>query len=195
MGKLFFILGKSASGKDTIYRRLLEDPSLGLSPVILYTTRPIREGEADGREYRFITDEDVKALEEAGKVLEKRTYHTVRGDWHYLTADDGQIDLDKKSSLMLGVPTSCRSMQEAFGRDRVVPVYVEVEDGERLIRAIAREKKRVRPQYAEMCRRFLADEEDYREEVLDTLSLGIRVVNNDLEECVSQIRELILQNM
>ena len=49
MGKIFCGMGKSASGKDTIYRRLMEAPGLGLERIVLYTTRPIREGEAEGR--------------------------------------------------------------------------------------------------------------------------------------------------
>ncbi len=192
MGKLFFIMGKSASGKDTVYKRLLADPELGLSPVVLYTTRPIREGEIDGREYYFITDEDAARMEAEGKILEKRTYHTVRGDWHYITADDGQIDPARGSSLVLGVPESCRSMQKAFGRDVVVPIYLEVEDGERLMRAIGRERGREKPQYEEMCRRFLTDSQDYREEILAGLSIKARIPNRDLEECLKECRRVIL---
>lgn len=44
MGKIFYIMGKSSSGKDTIYRRLLEDKELELRNIILYTTRPMRQG-------------------------------------------------------------------------------------------------------------------------------------------------------
>ncbi len=45
MGKIFYIMGKSSSGKDTIYNRLRIDEGLKLSNLILYTTRPMREGE------------------------------------------------------------------------------------------------------------------------------------------------------
>ena len=53
MGKIFCVMGKSASGKDTIYRRLMEAPGLGLERIVLYTTRPIRAGEKDGVDYHF----------------------------------------------------------------------------------------------------------------------------------------------
>ena len=53
MGKIFYIMGKSSSGKDTIYSRLLQDSELGLSRIVLYTTRPMREGETEGKEYHF----------------------------------------------------------------------------------------------------------------------------------------------
>lgn len=53
MGKLFYIMGKSASGKDTIYQRLLRNPEFSLERLVIYTTRPIRDGELDGREYHL----------------------------------------------------------------------------------------------------------------------------------------------
>ena len=56
MGKIFYIMGKSSSGKDSIYRMLEEDQELGLKRLVIYTTRPIRDGEKNGREY-FFTDE------------------------------------------------------------------------------------------------------------------------------------------
>ena len=60
MGKIFYIMGKSSSGKDTIYERLLEDEVLRLRPIVLYTTRPIRMGEQEGREYHFVTPERLE---------------------------------------------------------------------------------------------------------------------------------------
>lgn len=51
MGKIFCLMGKSASGKDTIYSRLLKMPELTLKKVIPYTTRPMRQGEIDGDTY------------------------------------------------------------------------------------------------------------------------------------------------
>ena len=48
MGKIICLMGKSSSGKDTIYKNLMEDKSLGLRKLIPYTTRPMREGEQEG---------------------------------------------------------------------------------------------------------------------------------------------------
>ena len=50
MPEIAFIMGKRASGKDKIYKNLIEDASLMLNTVILYTTRPRSAGEADGVE-------------------------------------------------------------------------------------------------------------------------------------------------
>ena len=56
MGKIFYIMGKSSSGKDTIYRKLQESENLKLGRLVLYTTRPIRDGEKEGQEYHFVDE-------------------------------------------------------------------------------------------------------------------------------------------
>lgn len=50
MGYIFYVMGKSAAGKDTIYKELVRRfPEYGT--VRMYTTRPIRDGEQEGVEY------------------------------------------------------------------------------------------------------------------------------------------------
>ena len=73
-------MGKSCSGKDTIYRRLTErHPEL--HTIIPYTTRPIREGERDGVEYFFVDQERMEEMQTSGRIIELRSYNTVRGVW------------------------------------------------------------------------------------------------------------------
>ncbi|MCD8218388.1 MAG: guanylate kinase [Clostridiales bacterium] len=166
MGKIFCLMGKSASGKDFVYKNLIAREDLQLQHVVPYTTRPIRSGEVEGLTYFFCSDEEAEAMERAGKVIEMRAYDTVHGVWKYFTADDGQIDLSRQDYLMIGTPESCVKLREYFGADAVCPVYIWVDDGERLARALKRERKQEQPKYAEMCRRFLADERDFSEENL-----------------------------
>ena len=55
MGKIYYVMGKSSSGKDTIYKKLLEiHPEF--HTIVPYTTRPIREGEHNGVEYHFVNE-------------------------------------------------------------------------------------------------------------------------------------------
>ena len=49
--KIIYFMGKSASGKDTIYRKVKEKLNPSPKEIILYTTRPIRDHEENGREY------------------------------------------------------------------------------------------------------------------------------------------------
>ena len=101
MPEIAFIMGKSASGKDKIYKNLIEDESLKLNTVILYTTRPMRAGETDGVEYFFVNDETAVKMQDSGRIVELREYNTVYGVWKYFTADDGQIDLNSGNRYLV----------------------------------------------------------------------------------------------
>ena len=191
MGKIFYIMGKSASGKDTIYKKILEDMP-ELKTVVIYTTRPIRYGEKEGVEYYFTDERKLKEFQKAGKVIESRTYQTVYGPWIYCTVDDGQFELDRYDYLMIGTLESYGNIRRYFGGETVVPVYVFVDDGIRLSRALEREKAQTSPKYAEMCRRFLADEEDFKEENLEKYGIDQKFENNDLHKCIEQIEGMIL---
>ena len=189
MGKIFCVMGKSASGKDTIYRELLAHKELSLRRVIPYTTRPIRDGEVDGDTYFFCSEKQVQELQDAGKIIELRTYHTVYGPWKYFTVDDGQFDEPTGNYLMIGTLETYGKIRTYFGEDRVIPIYIEVEDGERLIRAILREREQEKPKYEEMCRRFLADAEDFSEENLKRNGVNTRFNNLELNATIEQIAE------
>ena len=62
MGKIYYIMGKSSSGKDTLFRKIKQELPM-LQTVTLYTTRPKREGEREGVEYHFVTDEQMHIFE------------------------------------------------------------------------------------------------------------------------------------
>lgn len=191
MGKLFCLMGKSSSGKDTIYKRLLENQSLSLHTIIPCTTRPIRDGETHGVEYFFYTEEELGLLEQNGKIIELRSYDTVHGVWKYFTADDGQIDLSHRNYLIIGTLESYIKMQDYFGRDNLIPIYVCVEDGIRLQRALDRERTQANPKYAELCRRFLADEKDFSLENLAAAGVERHFYNEDLSSITEEITAYI----
>jgi len=194
MGKIYYLMGKSASGKDHIYEHLLKETSFDLKPLVLYTTRPIRSGEQDGREYFFVDEKRLSELREAGKIIEERMYSTVQGPWYYFTADDGQIDLEKQDYLGIGTLESYVKLKDYFGEQALVPLYVEVDDGLRLSRALERERGQKEPKYAEMCRRFLADCEDFSEENIAKAGIVRRFSNNTTPEaCFSEIQNFVEQ--
>lgn len=194
MGKIYCVMGKSSSGKDTIYTRLMSRKDFNLKKIIPYTTRPIREGEVDGENYHFCTEDQLKKLEAAGKIIELRAYDTVYGVWRYFTVDDGQIDLNKNSYMLIGTLDTYTGIREYFGKDAVVPIYIEVEDGERLQRALNREKLETEPKYAELCRRFLADSKDFSEENLAKAQIDVRFQNLILEDTIQNVRDYISRN-
>lgn len=190
MGKIYCVMGKSSSGKDTVYKKLKEQYK-EFRLIVPYTTRPIREGEKDGVEYYFVDPEQFRAMKEDGKVIESRSYNTKCGIWTYFTANDGQIDLSAADYLLIGTLVSYQALREYFGEEAIVPVYLEVEDGLRLARALERERRQEKPKYAEMCRRFLADEEDFSEENLIKSGITERFGNEDFTECLNKIQRYI----
>lgn len=188
-------MGKSASGKDSLFKLLAADKELGLKTVVPYTTRPIRQGETDGVEYHFTNEEGFLGLKNAGKIIEDRAYHTVHGLWRYFTADDGQMDLVRENYIVIGTLEAYRQMLNYFGKSIMRPVYVEVEDGERLARALCRERSQTEPKYAEMCRRFLADQEDFSEDKIRDCYIVKRYANIELEQCFREIKNDILKEI
>ena len=186
MGKIFYIMGKSSSGKDTIYKKLSERMP-ELQRIVPYTTRPIRDGEQEGVEYHFVGEDRLREMQEAGRVIEVRAYNTKCGVWTYFTADDGQIDLEKKDYLVIGTLESFQALKKYFGEEKIVPIYIEVDDGVRLSRALERERREKEPRYEEMCRRFLADSADFSEENLRRAGIWKRFVNMELERCLEEI--------
>lgn len=190
MGKIIVLMGKSSTGKDTIYKRLASDPELKLKNIVLYTTRPIREGEREGVEYFFTNDERYQELLQQGKIIESREYHTYCGLWRYFTVDDGRIDSDE-NYIMIATLEAYTRLKEYFGEDRLLPVLIELDDGVRLQRALDREKKQDRPKYEEMCRRYLADSSDFAPERIRLAGIERSFRNDNLDRCVGEIRQYI----
>ena len=187
MGRIYYLLGKSATGKDTLYKEILKRRPK-LRTVTMYTTRPIREGETAGVEYFFTDREELERQLASGKVIESRTYQTIAGPWTYYTVDDGQFNVaDDESCLMIGTLESYEKMCTYFEAGKMVPVYIEVPDGIRLLRAVKREENQKKPNYREVCRRYLADEKDFSEENLERLGITKRYQNTDMEICVEEI--------
>jgi len=189
MGKIFYVMGKSASGKDTIFNELLKRVR-GMKKLIPYTTRPQRKDEKDGWEYHFTTQEKLKEYEAKGKLIEKRTYRTEEGPWTYATVDDDGVNMDGPANYLgIGTLESYAKLQKYYGEERVVPLFISLDPGIRLQRALNRENMQKSPQYKEMCRRFLADEEDFSEEKLYDAGIRKRYVNEDLNRCLADIME------
>ncbi|MBP7348925.1 MAG: guanylate kinase [Butyrivibrio sp.] len=188
MGKIVLLMGKSTTGKDTIYKKLLENETLQLKKVVLYTTRPMRQGEENGVQYFFSEEKEYQTLKADHKIIEERTYHTNYGEWRYYTVADGQIELKSGSYLMIGTLEAYMSLCAYYGKDNVVPVLVESEDRIRLERAMHREAKQEHPKYDELCRRYLADEKDFSPENIEKTGINKTFANNtDIEECLQKI--------
>ena len=69
-------------------------------------------------------------MQESGRIVELREYNTVYGVWKYFTADDGQIDLNSGNRyLVIGTLEAYDKFCEFYGKEHIMPIYIEVEDG------------------------------------------------------------------
>ena len=171
---IFYLLGKSGSGKDTILKELLKDENLSLNPITLYTTRPIRPGEEEGREYYFITDEEAMELEQSDRLIEMRTYNTAYGPWKYMSYDnisttdaDGEKILPERNFITIGTLESYVKYVNYYGAKNTIPVYVTADMDTRRERSHFRLNGTLSElELKEIDRRLKADEEDFSDENL-----------------------------
>lgn len=200
-GKIFVIVGRSGSGKDTIYKRLLEELDF-LVPVVQYTTRPMRDGEINGKEYNFIDDDEFNELELRMKMIESRTYHpninNKKVTWKY----GNSIDSFNKEAmyLMISTPEGLETMREYIDEEfsnSIVPIFIDVDEKTILERTIDRESKLSNPNYIELCDRFVRDAPQFELRIIKSIfnnfkNKGYIVENYNLTECINKIKDIIL---
>jgi len=77
------IVGKSASGKDTLVNNLLKNCTTAIQKAVSYTTRPRREGEVDGIDYHYVTVEQFQKMKDENKFIEETSYNVNGETWYY----------------------------------------------------------------------------------------------------------------
>src|SRR6056297_2138284 len=85
-GRLVIISGPSGSGKSTVTRRLRDVCPLALTSSISATTRRPRDGEQNGIDYFFVSDEEFQRMRAEGKFLECKQVFS-QGHWYGTLAD------------------------------------------------------------------------------------------------------------
>lgn len=184
MEKIFCILGKSSVGKDSLVTLVEND--LGMKSAVSFTTRPMREGEVEGKEYFFISDEDFRDLHGNNMLAEYTTYHVAdNSTWYYgLTREE----LEKSKYVIVIVnPHGLEQLKEIYG-DKVISILVDCDDMERLQRSIKRDAK-ANPK--ELCRRFLQDMVDF-----ETVKCDYVVYNTGLLlDAVDEVKRIIKMEM
>lgn len=193
--KIIYILGKSGSGKNTIYRLLFGNLSIKipLRPITMCTTRPKRYGEKNGVDYFFVSDSDFENDKRNNEIIEYREYNTVHGKWIYYTKNS-LINLKESNYIGIGTPKSFKDLENVYGKKKMVPIYIDtINDYSRLLRCIKREMQNKNQNYKEICRRFLADEEDFSDNILSDINPFVSI-NQSQVECAMEIYNYLKQN-
>ena len=191
MGKIVILMGQSSSGKDTIQKELFLQKKFVLKPLVLHTTRPPREGEQNGREYYFDTEEQMHHLEKNGRIIEKRCYQTIAGLWYYYTTSEG-VDLKNYNYLTSNTLEGLDKFSKYYTEEELLSILIQTDDGIRLNRALEREERQPIPNYKEMCRRFLADQKDSSRENIEKRKIDAIIKNNGtLEETLEKVNKVL----
>lgn len=201
MSNFIYIMGKSSSGKDTIFSLLKNRIKSNI--YIPYTTRPKRRGEKEGVTYFFKTKEEFEMIEKSGKVMEKRSYNIIDANgnpdiWTYATVFDNQFN-SRGDYMTIGTLESYVSIVNYLKihpekRLKMLPIYITVDEIEREKRARKREENQEKPNYKEMKRRLIADNIDFSDENLKKANIRKEDTfeNYDLDKCVDSIVNHIL---
>lgn len=178
MAKIAVIFGKSSSGKDTLLEILLKEyPDIFVS-IIPCTTRPKRDGEINGKEYHFFDDTGYFKYKDEEKIIESRSYDTEFGIWYYFNINENIYMDEKVIYLNIGTIDSYTAFCDYFGKDNIIPIYLDAPGDIRLIRSIYRlGEKRKDKDIKEICRRYLTDEEDFSYSKIKKLNLSIKFDN------------------
>lgn len=188
---LYCILGNSGSGKNTILEKLLKKPELNLGRVVTCTTRPMREKEIPGQEYHYIDISLAIKMMNSNMVVEARRYKVNSGEyWYYFTPDFclNKDMIQERNLICVTSPDQFGAYFKAFP-GQVIPIIITVSDKIRLIRSLSRESN---PDCKEICRRYLADTEDYSCSYTDVEPM-FKFSNDgdDIDELVDYICEKI----
>ena len=146
--------------------------------------------------YNLMLSDKIEGYKATGK-FPTVTPAEYKKDYPYLKEVDSlalankQMDLQAADYLGIGTLESYLKMREYYGEEALCPIYIEVEDGERLERALKREREQEKPRYEDMCRRFLADQKDFSEKKIAAAGIQRRFQNNSIEECVNEIADYI----
>ena len=195
MGKIVLFMGPSSSGKNIIKSRLIKDNKFALKEMIMSTTRPKRTGEVEGREYYFKTVEEMLELEKEGKIIERRTYDTAYGPWHYFTTSSS-IDLDNYNYVGDNTLEGLDQFVKFYGIENIISILIKVDDGIRLQRALDREKREKDPKYQELCRRFLADSIDFSKKNISKRPITSIIYNNSsLDNTMQEVEKVLKLNL
>ena len=184
MKEFTILVGRSASGKDAILRRLVND--YNYKPLISCTTRPKRDGETDNITYYFISDYEFRVMINNNKLIEHRSYNTLVGGkkavWYYGLP---KIEVDKNLHYIVILDLNgAQSFIDYYGKDNCEIIYIECGAETRTERA----KKRGGFDRQEWDRRLKKDNIDF-----DIMNRGIvnRTIDNENQSLDDVVKEII----
>ena len=178
MYKIVALIGEAGTGKDTIMQRVLAAAPSLFNEIISCTTRPIREGEKEGVNYYYLTDEEF--LDKARKGLMLET--TLFNNWYYGTSLDSLSET--KTNIGVFNPDGIRILLNEH-KDIDLKVFrIKCSDKTRMLRQLNREDN---PNVDEIIRRYTTDKIDF-----ENLNFNyIEVYNEDFSSLTEISKDIV----
>jgi guanylate kinase len=188
---LFCIEGETASGKDSLIRRLKQEYPDLFDIVVSYTDRPMRETEVDGREHYFVSKNRFTEVMETEDIL---AYTHIRKDessegYRYCASAE---ELKRGKNLYIIDPKGVKDLKERFPELDIFVVYISCPARERLRRAISNRKQSVH----DVLDRMERESEQFKE-CRDNHEYDAIIFNNDGygEESYQKFKTLLLERV
>lgn len=155
------LCGKSGSGKDAITSNMVQSDDF--ERLVSSTSRPMRDGEVNGREYNFLSREDFEEKLRNNRFIESRSYDTLVGGkpdtWYYGTEKFNRSDIFRVAIKDLDGALKLKDYCESIG-EPVRAILISCPDEIRKERAV----KRGSFDETEWNRRLKTDEKDFSED-------------------------------
>lgn len=155
MKKVFLILGKSGSGKDTLVRNIVERGEIGVQRLVRDTSRPQRTSEKDGVDYNFKTASEMR--NSMSSYIEWDCFN----DWFYATNKDA---IPEGVSIMTGSISTYESLVKTTQDFELYTIYLNIDKETQRERLLLRGDSQ-----EEVARRIKADDKDFTH-IYDILS-------------------------
>lgn len=182
MNKFIILCGKSASGKDTALNMMVANNIA--SPIVSYTTRPMRDGEVDGVNYHYVSKEAFLEMQDNGEMIESRAYDTLVDNipetWHYGVREFSSVGGTYVIILDL---QGIEDFRNHVGHDNCAIFYLDLNDEIRKSRCVNRGDYNE----AEWNRRLIDDEKEFNIDKLNSLSAQTIDVSDKTTEVVVEI--------
>ena len=177
--QLIALIGKAGSGKDTILKDVIRISDSSINYIISYTTRPMREGEKEGKEYHFISEKDFKQMVNNNQMLEYVQFN----NWWYGTGI--KCLADDKINIGIFNPSGIRALIKFQEIDLQI-YYIHASDKQRLLRQLNREEY---PDIKEIIRRYSADEEELKDIKFENMEILFNEIRQDELKCCDKIMD------
>ena len=182
---MIVILGKTASGKDAICRKLIQR---GFHRVVTYTSRPMRPGEVQNQTYHFVSKEKFEVLIRNGLFAEYRGYLTTSGLWYYGSALE---DYNRNLTDLIVLNPTGYSKVKKIANETVISFYIDSD-----VEIIKKRLLKRGDDHDEAMRRIESDLKDFKgienevdyviknngDKTLDEIADEIEEIVNDVKE-------------